>query len=136
MVRRPGVFVTVIVIAALMGGLGWTLLSGGPVTEGYEARLNVAVMAVILMGASVLLWTTLAALLGPRRPLVWAAVGLVSPLLGGLLVLPPVSFLVIFNAPVICFGVGLTTGLLVWAAFRYGESPKSLKGVDLWNEVV
>lgn len=136
MVRRPRSLITVIVIAAIMRGLGWTWLSGGPGSEGYEARLTFVVMALIVMGASVLLWTTLAVLLGPRGLVVWAAVGLVSPILGGLLVVPPVSLLVIFNAPVVCFGVGLTTGMLVWAAFRSGQSPKALalKGGDLWNE--
>lgn len=136
MVRRLKGFVSVIAIAAMMGGVGWTLLSGGPVSEVYEARLTFGVMTVIVMGASVLLWTTLAALLGPRRLVVWAAVGLVSPLLGGLLLFPPVSYVVMVHSPVVTFGVGLATGILVWAAFRFNVSSKRLKTGDLWNEMV
>ena len=124
----------VIVIAAIMGGIGWMLLAGGPVSQGFEARLTYGVLAAIVMAASVSLWTILAALLGPRRLAVWAAVGLVSPLLGGLLLLPPVSYVVLRHAPVVTFGVGLATGVLVWAALRFDAPPEPLKAGTIWND--
>ncbi|MEW4570980.1 hypothetical protein AB1L88_24185 [Tautonia sp. JC769] len=135
MPQRFKVFASVIVIAAIMGGVGWALVSGGTASEAFEARLTFGVMAVMVMGTSILLWTTLAAVLGPNRLVIWAAMGLVSPLLGGLLLLPPVSYLVLWHAPVVTFGLGLATGVLVWAALRCGESPNRVKAGALWNEV-
>lgn len=118
-------FPAVILIAAVMGMIGSGILLGGWSPEpGFDEVISRVAWAALVSGVSVALWTILAVSLGRRSLFTWGLVGLASPLLGALILLPPVSFLVIFGAPVFSFGVGLTTGLLVGLALRIGDRSK------------
>jgi hypothetical protein len=73
-----------------------------------------------VVGASVALWLTLGNFY--RRceaaPVVAVYLGLLSPLVGCLLVAPPWSLLAVFARPGFSFGVGLATSLAVCAVSR------------------
>jgi hypothetical protein len=110
LVRLP----LVILIAAVMGWLGLNLMFwGGPHVPQLDDYWTLWVV-----GASIVLWSGLTAVLGRRELNEWVGWGLASPLLGCLLVFPPASFAFVFAKAYIAFPFGLTTGLLVGAIFR------------------
>jgi hypothetical protein len=114
----------VILIVACMGWLGLFLMFIGgpwfPRTDDPWTRWVVS--------ASVVIWAGLGAVLGRRDVEVWSAWGLVSPLLGCILVAPPASFALIVMKGYIAFPIGLATGVLVWCAFRVGSRPNRPRG--------
>jgi hypothetical protein len=114
LVRLPAV----VLIAVVMGWLGLFLMFlGSHWFPGLDEFWTLYVMA-----ASVVLWSVLSAALGRRSLKTWAAWGLVSPILGGLLVFPPASFALIIVKSYVVFPVGLVTGMLMWAIFEIGHS--------------
>jgi hypothetical protein len=73
-----------------------------------------------VVGASVVLWLALGNLYmrAEVAPIQAVYFGLLSPLLGCLLVAPPWSFLVVFARPGFSLALGLATSLAVCAAWR------------------
>lgn len=73
---------------------------------------------VVVVAASILLWAMLGAALGRRSLAAWAIVGLVSPLMGSLLIGFPASLFLIILRGHLAFPVGLIMGIFAWAILR------------------
>ena len=118
MMRRIVRLPAVICVAAVMGWVGLFLMFRDghwfPAADDFWTRYVVA--------ASVLLWGVLSLAVGRRSARTWAAWGLASPLLGGLLVAPPASLAFIIMKGYIAFPVGVATGLLVCGVMHAGRS--------------
>jgi hypothetical protein len=128
MLQRWGRDPAVIAVAATMGLLGFVALFGTvPTVADFNSWITHLVMAGMVLLSSILLWTGLAALLGRRSLVTWGAVGLASPVLGGLMLAPPVSFLVLFGQPLVTFPIGLATGVLVGGTLRIGSTARKVR---------
>jgi hypothetical protein len=128
MLQRWVPFPAVIAVAATMGLLGFVMRFGVvPTVDDFNSWIAHLLLAGMVLTASILLWTGLAALLGRRSLATWGAVGLVSPVLGGLLLAPPVSFLVLFAQPLVAFPIGLATGVLVGGTMRIGPTARKVR---------
>lgn len=67
---------------------------------------------------SIFLWVVFSFMLRERSALVGIYLGLLSPLLGGIIMVHPIALLIVFKNLVICLIVGAITGALISLASR------------------
>ena len=101
----------VCVIAAIAGWIGLNMLTPGA-AHGWALEWTIA--------GSVFIWLLFGNLFLHTDRSIGSAVyiGLLSPLLGSLLVIPPWSFFIVFSKPFLSFGLGVLTSLFVWGCSR------------------
>jgi hypothetical protein len=116
--RLPVVFL----VAAFMGFVGLQVLNWAAVTfAGFErgGTMQMDWGTIWVICASVLLWGCLTLLLQNQSLSKWALCGMASPLLGCLLVAPPLSFtMFLYGYGFLAFPIGLVTGVLMWGINR------------------
>ena len=103
--------------AVLMGWGGLILMYlGTPVLPGINEFWTHYVCV-----ASMLFWSVASFVLKGRELRIWAMFGVMSPILGALLVAPPASFAFLFAKSYIAFPVGLVTGVIMYAIVCTGN---------------
>ena len=106
----------VILIAAIMGWVGLILMYLG--TPHFPGANDFWTRYVAI--ASILIWGATSFFLRGKQLSAWVTFGIVSPLIGALLVAPPASFAFVIVKAYIAVPVGLTTGVILFWVVRTG----------------
>jgi hypothetical protein len=102
----------VALIATVMAVIGMELIA---LMRGQHVQAEELQMVI---PRSIILWIVFSFVIRVRPLGVSIYIGLLSPFLGGLMFLHPFALVIIFTNLLICIGVGVTTGVLVYFAAR------------------
>ncbi|XZE56510.1 hypothetical protein SH139x_002626 [Planctomycetaceae bacterium SH139] len=113
----------VVLLAASMGWLGLASMYWG---SPYFPAVGEFWPNYVML-ASVVLWVSASIALRGRDKSTWLAFGLVSPILGALLVAPPASFTFIIAKAYIAYPIGAATGMAMYYLDMVGKGSDTRK---------
>ncbi len=120
----PKSLVRLLLVWLAAAGLGWFGLSLMYLGTPFVPMIG-EFWTNYVMIASIIVWSIAGFLLRERSRLAWLCFGLVSPLLGAMLVAPPASFAFVIAKGYIAFPVGVATGLLMYTLWHIDVPTRS-----------